>query len=384
MIRKDQVREQSVKLGLKQGLAGICLVALALTAAGCRKKQADAAAGQAQGGFPVQTSAVTIAPVPQESEYVATIKSRRSTTIQPQVTGPLTSIRVKSGDHVRAGQVLMEIDQRLQRATVESQRATERQKKAVLDYQAIEIERQRKLFEAGVTSRDSYDSVKQSYENSKADWEASSATRRTQEEQLAYYTLRAPYDGVVGDVPVHVGDYVSPTTNLTTIDENKDLEAYVYVPTDRAGKLKTGLKVQVLDTTGKLLEESKIDFVSPQVDSTLQGVLAKAPVHSTSEILRNAQLVKVRVVWSTEPTPVIPVLAVSRQGGQAFVFIAEKQGEGKGIARQVPVTLAEAVGNSYPVISGVKQGDLIIISGTQFLVKDMPVILMPAGAPGQH
>ena len=61
------------------------------------------------------------------------------------------------------------------------------------------------------------------------------ASRKTQEEQLAYYTIRAPFDGVVGDIPVHVGDYVSATTMLTTVDENKDLEAYIYVPTERAG-----------------------------------------------------------------------------------------------------------------------------------------------------
>ena len=64
--------------------------------------------------------------------------------------------------------------------------------------------------------------------------------RKTQEEQLAYYTIRAPFAGVVGDVPVHIGDYVAPMNNppsiLTTVDENKDLEAYIYIPTERAGR----------------------------------------------------------------------------------------------------------------------------------------------------
>ena len=74
--------------------------------------------------MPVQTVAVTLAPVAQSSQYVATIKSRRSATIQPQVDGRLTQIRVRSGDHVRAGQVLMNIDPQHQVATVEAQRAT--------------------------------------------------------------------------------------------------------------------------------------------------------------------------------------------------------------------------------------------------------------------
>ena len=107
--------------------------------------------------MPVQTVAVTLAPVPQSSEYVATIKSRRSATMQPQVDGRLTQIRVKSGDHVKAGQTLMSIDPMHQVAMVESQRATERQKKALYDYNTSENERQRKLFEAGITSRDVYE-----------------------------------------------------------------------------------------------------------------------------------------------------------------------------------------------------------------------------------
>ena len=73
------------------------------------------------------------------------------------------------------------------------------------------------------------------------------------------------------------------------------------------------------------LERTKIDFLSPQVDNQLQGILAKAPVHSSLDVLRNAQLVKARVIWSTKPAPVVPVLAVTRLGGQAFVFVATEQ-----------------------------------------------------------
>ena len=130
----------------------------------------------------------------------------------PQVSGLLTAIHVQSGDHVKAGQVLMTIDPRQQQATVESQRATERQKKALFDYDTIELDRQHKLFEAGVTSRDTYDQAQQAFQNAKADYESAVESRKTQEQLLDYYTIRAPFDGVVGDIPVHVGDYVSPSS----------------------------------------------------------------------------------------------------------------------------------------------------------------------------
>jgi RND family efflux transporter MFP subunit len=352
---------------------------MGLAATGCKQKTAvSAATAQA---LPVQTVTVALAPVAQSDEYVATIKSRRSATVEPQVQGMLTQIRILSGDHVKAGQVMMEIDPRLQIATVESARATERQKKAVYDYNSLEVERQLKLFEAGVTSRDVYDQARQAFDNSKADYESAVNLRKTQEEQLAYYTIRAPFDGIVGDVPVHVGDFVAPLNNpasvLTTVDENKDLEAYIYIPTERAAQVRKGLDVDLIDNSGKVLEKTKIDFLSQQVDSTLQGILVKAPVHSTLEMLRTAQMIKARVIWSTTPMAVVPVLAVTRQGGQSFVFVAQQQ-NGRFVAHQVPVVLGDSVGNNYSILSGLKAGDRVIVSSTQFLVNDMPVL--PLGA----
>ena len=327
--------------------------------------------------MPVQTVAVSLAPVPQSSDYISTIKSRRSATLQPQVDGRITEITVRSGDHAKSGQVLMSIDPAHQQASVESQRATELQKKAVYDYNTTQLARQKKLFDAGIISRELFDQAQQAYENSKADYEAAVASRKMSDEQLAYYTIRAPFDGIVGDIPVHVGDYVSSSTQLTTVDENKDLEAYIYIPTERASQIRMGLEVDLLDTSGKMLEKSKIDFISPQVDNTLQGILVKAPVHFRLETLRNSQLVKAQVVWSTSPMAVVPVLAVTRQGGQSFVFVAKQQ-NGMFVAAQTPVTLGDTVGNSYSVTSGLNAGDRVIVSSTQFLVNNMPV--QPMGA----
>jgi len=326
--------------------------------------------------MPVQVATIKLAPVSLSNEYVATIKSRRSATLQPQVDGRLTQIHVRSGDHVKAGQALMNIDPQHQAAAVESQRATERQKKALYDYNAREVERQHKLFDAGVTSRDAFEQAEQAFENTKADYESAVEMRRTQEEQLAYYTVRAPFDGVVGDIPVHVGDFVAPATMLTTVDENKDLEVYIYVPTERASQVRQGLDVELMDNSGKVLDKTRIDFLSPQVDSTLQGILVKAPVHAASEVLRNAQMVKARIIWSTSPMAVVPVLAVMRQGGQTFVFVAKQQ-DGHLVASQTAVTLGDTVGNTYAVSSGLNAGDKVIVSSTQFLVNGMPVMALP-------
>jgi RND family efflux transporter MFP subunit len=344
-----------------------------LAAAGCQKKPEAAAPGSGPQGLPVQTVTVAMAPVAQSSEYVATIKSRNSATLQPQVSGSLTAIHVKSGDQVKKGAALIEIDPRQQEAAVASLRATERQKKALLDYDTIEQDRQQKLFEAGVTSRDAYQQAQQAFQNAKADYEAAEESTKTQEQLLGYYTVRAPFDGVVGDIPVHVGDYVSTSTMLTTVDESNNLEAYVYIPTERAAEVKMGLPIDLTDNDGNVLEKTQVDFISPEVDSTLQEILVKAQVKSGPEILRNAQIVKAKVIWSKKTMAVVPVLAVIRQGEESFVFVMQKQ-NGMAVAHRTPVVLGDTVGNNYSIVSGLNAGDRVIITGIQFLVDGMPVI----------
>ena len=343
--------------------------ALVIFAMGCKPAALPAAPPPV---MPVQVAPVTLSPVPTGDTYVATIKSRRSATMQPQIDGNITKIFVKSGDIVKPGQILMQIDPLKQVATVQSQQGTEQQQKAVYQYNQADVVRQKALYDAGVISKQAYDQSVQSYQNSKGALDSASALTITQQQQLAYYDIRAPFAGVVGDIPVHLGDYVSPTTLLTTVDENADLEAYIYVPTERAAQIRTGLPVDILDTAGNVLTKSTISFLSPQVDNGLQSILAKAEIPHTAERLRNQQLVKARITWSTAPAPTIPVLAVSLIGGQTFVFVATPKGDGY-VAHQIPVTVGETLGNTYPVVSGLKPGDKVITSGLQFLYEGAQV-----------
>jgi RND family efflux transporter MFP subunit len=357
-------------------LAVVPLVTLvtsfALVWTGCGNTEAKQAQGGAPPALPVKMQTVSLSPLPRTDEYVATVKSRRSASIQPQVDGSLTKILVKSGDHVRVGQLLMTIDPLKQQATVDQQRSTEAQKKALYEYNETEVERQKRLYEAGVASKQAYELADQAFKNSKADWESATAARNTQQRELDYYHLTAPFAGVVGDIPVHVGDYVSPTTLLTTVDENKELEAYIYIPTDLAANVKQGLPVQIVTSSGQPIESTRINFVSQQVDTAIQGILVKAPLHSPLDRFRNEQLVKARVVWSTAPAPTVPVLAVARIGGQAFVYVATQTDKGM-VAKQRAVTLGDTTGNDYAVLGGLQPGEKVIISGTQFLNDGAPV-----------
>jgi RND family efflux transporter MFP subunit len=293
-------------------LAGLAVTLMA----GCTKAPPPAPAMQA---MPVAVQPVALSAVPTSDTYVSTIKSRRSATLQPQVDGNLTKILVKSGDAVKAGQLLMQIDPLKQVATVQAQQSSELQQKALFDYNQADLARQEQLYQAGIISKQAYDQALQSFQNSKAGLGSASAQTNTQLQQLEYYRIRAPFAGVVGDIPVHLGDYVSSTSLLTTVDENADLEAYIYLPTDRAAQVHIGLAVDLTDESGAVLAHTTVDFVSPQVDNNLQGILAKAAIPKTSQRLRNGQIVNARVTWGTTQTPTVPVLAVTRIGGQSFV-----------------------------------------------------------------
>src|SRR5437879_12325673 len=129
---------------------------IVLASSGCSNTEAKQPAPQP---LPVNTQTVNLTPVPRVDEYVATVKSRRSASIQPQVDGSLTRILVKSGDHVHAGQVLMTIDPLKQQATVDQQRSTDEQKKALLDYNQREVERQRTLYEWGMSSKRDHEQI---------------------------------------------------------------------------------------------------------------------------------------------------------------------------------------------------------------------------------
>ena len=141
-----------------------------------------------------------------------------------------------------------------------------------------------------------------------------------QQVQLKYYSVFAPTDGIVGDVPVHVGDRVTNTTVLTTIDERAGLEVYVSIPSEHASQIKMGAPVEVVDKAGKVLLESKVYFISPQVETGTQSILVKAPADQAADVLRSMQLVRARILWSTQPGVTIPVLAVTRISGQFFAL----------------------------------------------------------------
>jgi RND family efflux transporter MFP subunit len=351
---------------------GLLAVALAATVA-CSKNAGQNPHAGGPPAMPVKVMEAKAVPVNDTSDYVATLKSRDSAVIMPQVEGQITHIFVHSGDRVQAGSALVEIDPLKQQATVKSQESARAAQQANLSLAKQQYQRAEGLAAAGVVSKQDLDQAKAAMDAAQAQMDALDSQVKEQQVQLHYYKLVAPRNGIVGDIPVRVGDRVTTTTLLTTVDQPGSLEAYVYVPIERSSQLKMNLPVQVLDSSGNVTANTRISFISPQVDNTTQTVLVKARIANGNDALRQSQFIRARVVWGTHQSPKVPILAVTRLAGQYFAFVAEPQGGGY-VAKQRALTVGETVGNDFEVRGGIKAGDKIIISGTQFLMDGAPVM----------
>jgi len=309
--------------------------------------------------------------VDDSSQYLATLKSRASAAIKPEVEGRITRIFVRSGEQVAAETSLMQIDPAKQQATLKSQEDTRAARLAALEYAKQQYERVTRLSAEGVASQQDLDQATSALNAADAELKALDAQVREQQVQLHYYRVAAPTAGVVGDIPVRVGDRVTVDTVLTTLDQPSALEAYVSVPVERAAQLRLGLPLEILDSAGELIARTTITFVSPQVEDDTQTILVKGRVEGVAG-LRPEQFIRARVVWQTHDGPVVPVLAVSRISGQYFAFVAEGK-DGSLVARQRPLRLGQIVGGDYVVLEGIKPGERVIVSGVQFLVDGAPV-----------
>ena len=368
----------------KMSVSKSLLVSVATVAAfGCGGGQNQAGGAPVFPPTPVSVAEARATSLDDATEYVATLKSIRSTSIQPQVDGQITQIFVKSGDAVQQGTPLVQIDPRRQQAAVSSQEADRASRQASVAFARQQQQRAGELYKAGAVSKQELEQADTALQTAEAALKALDAQVQQQEVQLRYYTIAAPTNGIIGDVPARVGMQVTTATQLTTIDQNDTLEVYVSVPIERAGDLKNGLPIQVMSSDGlQKLATTAVSFISPRVDDQTQSVLVKGTIRNAGGTLRSAQFVRARVVWKTAMSLVVPVTAVVRINGQFFAFVAENAG-GKLVAHQRAIKVGPIAGDSYPVLDGIKAGESIVVSGSQKLADGAPIASISPGTPAK-
>jgi multidrug efflux pump subunit AcrA (membrane-fusion protein) len=265
--------------------------------------------------------------------------------------------------------------------------ADRRAKASDVALQQQQHDRYSTLYQEGAVSQEVLDGRRNNLDNAKAELDAAkarieaqrsiiaskekvfqqtAANVRGQQVELQYYQIIAPFAGTIGNIPTKVGDYVSPSTQLATITQNHPLEVNLSVPSERAADLRPGMTVQLINQQGKLIGNSQVFFISPNVNNQSESISIKALYTNPDGRLRADQQVLSRVIWDERPGVLVPTAAISRLGGKDFVFVAQKA-DTYLVARQRPVILGEVEDGNYQVIEGLKPGEQIVVSGLQQL-----------------
>ncbi|MDF2692148.1 MAG: putative efflux rane fusion protein [Labilithrix sp.] len=387
-----------------RSVLGASLLALVGILGGC----SEGHAAQEEGAVPVKATTLSLGTVDEYSDYIATIRSRRSVEIRPQVEGYVARISAKPGDTVSDGALLVQIDPKRQQATTNSAvaasgiaaaevdrgRATLAQLEAARAGRAAALKlaeedhrRAIELRKSGAIAQQAEDQATATLEGARAELTAADrqiaaahagvssaeksllqtqAAAQAQTVELQYYRIAAPFTGTVGDIPVKIGDLVTPATLLTTLDDPQNtLEAWISVPVEDAGRLHAGLEARLLDASSTVVDHGKVTFVSPRIDANTQSVLVKVELEDNKHDLRAQQFLRARIVWATEPGIRVPVTSLTRMNGQSFAYVV-KDGPPT-TAAQVPVKVGEVQGNDVIVKDGLKAGDRLVSAGIQKL-----------------
>lgn len=387
---------------------------------------ADPQAAQAQ-RIPVRLTTVQTSTVENASEFVGNLESRASVTLRPAVEGRVVQINVRSGDRVQAGTPLVQLRADERRAdlaevlaSVNSARAVRANQRSQLqalqaerisaiaevDLQNQQYRRTQQLAANGALPRQDFDqaarnrttavatlrALNQRIQGAQASLREAEAGLRAAEAQVAAVqaqledtTITAPFNGVVGDIPVKIGDYITPSDVATSVTRNQSLELRLAIPLERRPDLRIGLPVELSDARRNPVARGQISFVAPQVSANAQSILAKATFPNSSGQLIDQQFVRARVIWQQRPGVLVPTSAISRLGNQTFVFVAETappeqgaSGQPQQIARQRSVKLGNIQNNQYQILEGLRPGEEIITSGVLNLQDGAPIAPAPS------
>jgi membrane fusion protein, multidrug efflux system len=354
-------------------------LAILVALAGCGKASKSPQQGAQGSARPMPVEVISLSPgqVQDTGEYLGQLISRHSVALRPQVAGSVQSIRARPGQRVEKGQVLLVVDPRREQAGLRAAEAQRASAEANLEYARRTRERAAQLLKEGLMSRQDYEQAVAQARSAEANARAAQAQIQSQQVQLGYYEVSAPFAGVVGDIPVKVGDAVTTETVLTSVDQSHALEVSVQVPVERASKIQVGRTlVELLDEQDKLILSAPVFFVASTPADVTQLVEVKAGFENTVG-LRAGQLVRARVVYETRESLLLPTYAVSQLGSQAFAFTVV-QGDGGVVAQRQPVTLGQVQGNDYELLGGLDAGTQVAVSGVQLLRDGQPVEPKPA------
>lgn len=296
------------------------------------------------------------------TRYDGTVEAVRQTVLSSQVAGAVVALPVKAGDRVTAGQVLVRLDARAAEQEAGAAAARVQAARAAQEAATSEVNRQRQLFQSQFISRAALDHAEAQFKAASAQAEAQVASAQAIRTGTGYFAVKAPYDGIVTDVAVMLGDMAQPGRVLLTLFDPSTLRVAVAVPESAALQLKASPAqaptVELATQPGRLLSPSRWE-VLPAADPATHTVTVRLelPAGTTAAPGSFAQ------AWL--PGPVPGAADRIRVPTQALVQRAEFRGvyivgaDGRALLRQVRT--GPVVSNQTEILSGLKPGERVAL-----------------------
>lgn len=331
-----------------------------------------------------QATSVEIAPVTRSSisdqiRSFGTIRAQDIVNINPQVSNRVTEIYVDLGDTVQQGQVMAKIYDVPFRDEFEQAQAQLRQSRSAFQRDSTQFERQQILFESNAISSSEFDDARATFESSRAQYEASEAAVTQSRENLANTEIRSPVYGVVLNRMISIGDLATTGTTAFEVANLVGYEIRLHLPLQDWEQVTVGLPVEMrISNREGTAAHGNVTRISPQLNpDTGLGEVVVSLTELTPSV-RQGVLVDSRITLVThENTIVIPRSAMIEQVETYIepetntvelrrnysVFVAE----GDTIARQRELTLGLEQGDRIEVLSGLEEGESLIITGHRSL-----------------
>ncbi len=330
--------------------------------------------GKGKGGrgaaLPVKASRAVMKPMPVLIEAVGNVEPEQSVQLRAQVSGVLQSILFKEGDHVKAGQLLFEIDPRTYQAQYNQALAALARDRAQLENAKVQQERLEPLLKREFITRQEYDVAVTSSKSLEATVEADKASVEQTKIQLEFSRVHAPISGRTGTLGFKVGNVIIPGgggSNLVTINSMDPILVTFSVPERQFEEIRRypDMHIEIIpDRSGPAVSVGKLIFVDNTVTLQSGTVILKTRVADAREALWPGQFVNVRIVLTIEPEAiVVPEIAVQPGQESSFVYLVDADSK----VRIQPVKVSRQIGGEVVLASGVKAGDAVLTQIPQAL-----------------
>jgi membrane fusion protein, multidrug efflux system len=324
-------------------------------------------------------STVTAEPVTWTPEIsaIGTVSASQGVNLTVEIAGIVKDILFKSNEHVKAGQLLLRLDDEIQKADLAAEKA-----QAALDQQnlqrAVELQKRQVGPESNV-------------QQTQAAAAASTAQVARLQAVLDQKLVRAPFSGTMGIPQINPGQYLSPGDVVATLQNLDTMRADFTVPEQQMSDLRMGQEVKLGLSDDELKFHGKIIGIDPKIDSATRLVSVRALIANQNGELTPGQFVQVRVQLPVEKDVIaLPqtVLTTSLYGDYVYIAVpADKDGKpmtGKVdpddkkqslVAKQVFVKIGRRSGSLIEIKDGVKPGDVVVTAGENRLTNGASVTI---------